>query len=122
VTKQGKMPLYFTAYQTTCNKDPHIVEKGFIVKTSLKGLKEDAVLQAGKPVEMLVEVEVKADADYVIIEVPVPASCSYASKIDKVIHEVHWEYYRNKVSIFSDKLKVYLLHKAAAALHRYLYA
>jgi alpha-2-macroglobulin len=104
VTKQGKLPLYFTAYQTNWNKTPQPVEKDFIVKTSLKGLKEDAVLQAGKPVEMLVEVEVKADADYVMIEVPVPASCSYESKSGRGAYEVHREYYRNKVSIFSDKL------------------
>ena len=65
------------------------------MKTSLKGLKADAVLKAGVSVEMLVEVEVKADADFVIIEVPIPASCSY---------EVHREYFRDKVSITSNRL------------------
>ncbi|MER2999238.1 carboxypeptidase-like regulatory domain-containing protein [Pontibacter populi] len=104
VQKKGKLPLYFTAYQTTWNKAPQAVEKDFIVKTTLKGLKENTVLQAGKPIEMLVEVEVKADADYVMIEVPIPASCSYESKHDRSLYEVHREYYRNKVNIFSDKL------------------
>ncbi|GHA56338.1 carboxypeptidase-like regulatory domain-containing protein [Pontibacter akesuensis] len=104
VRKQGELPLYFTAYQTTWNKTPQPVTEDFVVKTTLKGLKEDAVLQAGKPVEMLVEVEVKADADYMMIEVPVPASCSYESKTDRGANEVHREYFRNKVSIFCDKL------------------
>ena len=53
---------------------------------------------------MLVEVEVKADADYVMIEVPIPASCSYDAKTGRGAYEVHREYYRNKVSIFCDKL------------------
>lgn len=70
----------------------------------LKGIKGNSVLQAGIPVEMVVEVEVKADADYVMIEVPVPASCSYDSKDGRGPYEVHREYYRNKVSIFCDRL------------------
>ncbi|MBC5994457.1 carboxypeptidase-like regulatory domain-containing protein [Pontibacter cellulosilyticus] len=104
VKKQGNLPLYFTAYQTFWNRTPQPVEKDFIVKTSLKGMKADAVLKAGVPVEMLVEVEVKADADYVMIEVPIPASCSYDGKGGQGSYEVHREYYRDKVSIFSNRL------------------
>ncbi|MFD2245325.1 carboxypeptidase-like regulatory domain-containing protein [Pontibacter ruber] len=104
VKKEGKLPLFFTAYQTTWNSAPEPINKDFTITTSLKGLKGDAVLQAGTPVEMLVEVEVKADADYVMIEVPIPASCSYDSKTGKGPFEVHREYFRNKVSIFCDRL------------------
>ncbi|WP_162055448.1 carboxypeptidase-like regulatory domain-containing protein [Pontibacter pamirensis] len=104
VKKQGNLPLYFTAYQTTWNKVPQPVEKEFMVASSLKGTNGENVLQAGTPVEMVVEVEVKADADYVMIEVPVPASCSYDAKNGRDAYEVHREYFRNKVSIFCDRL------------------
>lgn len=65
---------------------------------------ENAALTAGTPVTMQVQVEVKADADYVMLEVPIPAGCSYESKEMNGAYEVHREYYRNKVSIFCDKL------------------
>ena len=104
VKKQGKLPLYLTAYQTTWNKSPEPVTKDFIVTTSLKNMADNATLTAGTPVTMQVEVEVKADADYVMVEVPIPAGCSYESKETNGAYEVHREYYRNKVSIFCDKL------------------
>lgn len=104
VQKQGKLPLYLTAWQTSWNPSPQPVAKDFLVSTTWKGSKERAALQAGTPVEMLVEVEVKADAEYVLIEVPIPASCSYDSREGRGAFEVHREYYRNKVSIFCDRL------------------
>ena len=54
--------------------------------------------------DLLVEVEVKADADYVMIQVPIPAGCSYEAKEGKGPYEVHREYFRHKVNIFCDKL------------------
>lgn len=54
---------------------------------------------------MVVRVDVKADADYVMIEVPIPAGCSYANKEQSFANnEVHREYFRNKVSIFCSSL------------------
>jgi len=104
VQKQGKLPLYLTAYQTAWNKSPRPLLKDFVVNTSLKEMRNDVVLRAGTPVEMQVQVEVKADADYVMIEVPIPAGCSYDEKSGRGAYEVHREYYRHKVSIFCDQL------------------
>ena len=61
------------------------------------------MLLAGTPVEMLVEVEAKAEADYIIIKVPIPAICSYDSNGGSGPHEVYREYFRNKVSILCDR-------------------
>lgn len=104
VKKQGKLPVYLTAYQKIWNIAPEPVDKDFVVTTSINGHKGNALLKAGIPVEMQVEVEVKEDAAYVMIEVPIPASCSYESKTGRGAYEVHREYYRNKVSVFSDRL------------------
>ncbi|PIQ21508.1 MAG: hypothetical protein COW65_08655, partial [Cytophagales bacterium CG18_big_fil_WC_8_21_14_2_50_42_9] len=104
VQKQGKLPLYLTAYQTAWNQLPRPVLKDFVVSTSLKEMQNNVVLRAGTPVEMQVQVEVKAAADYVMIEVPIPAGCSYDEKGGRGAYEVHREYFRNKVSIFCDQL------------------
>ncbi|MBF8965137.1 carboxypeptidase-like regulatory domain-containing protein [Pontibacter sp. FD36] len=104
ISKTGKLPLYLTAYQTHWNASPEPVQKDFVVSTSFKGIASQATLKAGKPVELVVEVEAKADADYVLIEVPIPAGCSYDGKKGRGSYEVHREYFRNKVAIFADRL------------------
>lgn len=105
VKKSGTQPLYFTAHQTNWMQEPGQVPKDFVVKTYFKGMGENAVLVAGKPVELIVELTVKADADFVMLEVPVPAGCSYADKGRLGKGEVHREYFRHKTVIFNDSLK-----------------
>lgn len=63
-------------------------------------------MTAGKPVELNIEVEVNGDAEYVMIEVPIPAGCSYLSKTQQRSNgEVHREYYDHKANIYCKYLK-----------------
>ncbi|MGB8191072.1 MAG: alpha-2-macroglobulin family protein, partial [Chitinophagaceae bacterium] len=106
VTKQGSMPVYFTAYEQHWNKAPERVEGNFVVKTVFeKGAGTTSTLKAGVPVTLRVSVEVKADAEYVMVEIPIPAGCSYQDKSQSYWgQEVHREYFKNKVSIFCNSL------------------
>ncbi|GGK62539.1 carboxypeptidase-like regulatory domain-containing protein [Rufibacter glacialis] len=105
IQKQGSLALYLTAYQNEWIAQPARVDKDFVVRTSFAHTKQaKATLTAGKPVEMEVEIEVKADASYVMIEVPIPAGCTYDTKASWGRHEAHREYFRHKVSIFSNHL------------------
>lgn len=105
--KKGEMPIYFTAYQQFQNVNPTKVDKEFVVRTSIaqKG-KASQILKAGEVATLKIEVEVKADADYVMIEVPIPAGCSYENKTKGYWGlETHREYFKEKTSIFCTKLK-----------------
>ncbi|MEO6979017.1 MAG: hypothetical protein ABI113_11585, partial [Mucilaginibacter sp.] len=63
-------------------------------------------LKGGEPVQLKAEVTAKGDADFVMIEIPIPAGCSYESKEQSwQNNEVHREYVKEKVSIFCRKLK-----------------
>lgn len=107
VEKKGSSTVYFTAYQQFQNVNPQKVEKDFIVRTSLlqKGNTVNT-LKAGTLATLKVEVDVKADADYVMIEIPIPAGCSYENKVQNFWGvETHREYFKNKTSIFCTKLK-----------------
>ena len=107
VEKKGNSAVYFTAYQQFQNVNPKKVEKDFVVRSTLLQ-KENAVstLKAGEMTTLKVEVEVKADADYVMIEIPIPAGCSYENKVQNFWGvETHREYFKNKTSIFCTKLK-----------------
>lgn len=104
VSKSGEFPIYFTAWQERWNPAPSRVEGDFVVSTSFENATGE--LTAGKPVDLIVEVEVKEDAEYVMIEVPIPAGCSYASKPrSRANGEVHREYYHHKTNIYCEVLK-----------------
>ncbi|RWU10748.1 alpha-2-macroglobulin family protein [Pedobacter chitinilyticus] len=105
--KKGEMPIYFAAYQQFQNINPTKVDKEFVVRTSIsqKG-KVNQILKAGEVATLKIEVDVKADADYVMIEVPIPAGCSYENKTKGYWGlETHREYFKEKTSIFCTKLK-----------------
>ncbi|RNI29916.1 hypothetical protein EFA69_10320 [Rufibacter immobilis] len=105
IQKEGAMALYLTAYQNEWVTQPERVEKDFIVKTRFAGTgSTQATLAAGKPIELEVEVYVKNNASYVMVEVPIPAGCSYDTKSSWGSNEAHREYFRHKVSIFSNYL------------------
>jgi TonB-dependent SusC/RagA subfamily outer membrane receptor len=107
VAKTGVLPVYITGYQQFWNKQPLKVSKDFTVDTWFeKGNNKVTRLKGGEPVSLQAEVVARADADFVMVEIPIPAGCSYESKEQPYWgYEVHREYFKNKVSIFCRKLK-----------------
>jgi uncharacterized protein YfaS (alpha-2-macroglobulin family) len=107
ISKQGKRPVYFTAYQQFFNKQPEKISGLFAVSSVFKA--NDAVqqdLKAGVPVTLKVEVTVQKTADYVLIEIPIPAGCSYNDKPQSwANNEVHREHFKDRVSIFCTQLR-----------------
>ena len=104
--KTGDFPLYLAVYQQEWNKTPTKVDSLFEVSTTWNGSTESRItLQSGKPLKVRVTVVVKKAADYVMIEVPIPASCSYESKKqDYWGVETHREYFKDKTSVFCEHL------------------
>lgn len=96
-------PIYVTVYRETWNPAPKRNESKFKVETSFGDSKN---LMAGKPVALNVTVEVKYDAEYVMIEVPIPAGCSYQRKSGSSTNgEIHREHYMDKTNIYCRFLK-----------------
>jgi len=106
VIKTDTLPVYITGYQQFWNKKPEKISKDFTVNSwfEKKGDKLTR-LKGGEAVEFKLEVTARADADYVMINIPIPAGCSYESKEQNWQNEVHREYFKDRVSIFCRKLK-----------------
>jgi len=106
VHKSGPLPVYFTAFQQFFNPTPQRVNGVFVVRSRFEsdGATPDR-LTAGKPVTLVAEIEATGDADYVLVEIPIPAGCTYADKSqwhgDQGLHR---EYFKNKLSIFCQSL------------------
>jgi TonB-dependent SusC/RagA subfamily outer membrane receptor len=105
--KQGGLPVYATAYQTRWNPAPAAAAAPFVVRATLAGQASGRVqLPAGQLTELEVTVEVKADARYALLEIPIPAGCSYGPPAPTNAVEVHREYLKHQVGIFIDYLPV----------------
>jgi TonB-dependent SusC/RagA subfamily outer membrane receptor len=105
--KTGTLPVYATAYQTRWNPVPTPAAKPFTVTTTLGGQTGHRIsLRAGQPAELVVTVDVKAEARYVLLEVPIPAGCSYGPDPARHLLETHREKLRHQTGIFIDRLPV----------------
>ena len=102
VTKTGDFPIYLTAYQRYWDADPVARKNVFAVSTHFDGVKGDQ-LSAGKEVTFVVDVTMKKDAEYIMLNIPIPAGCSYGDK-EKYYGEAHREYFKNETTIFCEKL------------------
>lgn len=107
IRKNGTMPVFLAVYQQAWNPDPKPEAlKGFAVKTVFKTNGDTiSTLTSGKTTQLEVIVNVDAQAEYVQIEVPIPAGCSYDSKrAGYYWKEAHREHFKGKVVIFCNKL------------------
>ncbi|WP_223583625.1 alpha-2-macroglobulin family protein [Sphingobacterium sp. GVS05A] len=107
VSKEGTGPLFVTAYQRFWNPNPTIeTTKGFKISTRFKDNSgQGNLLKEGKPVKLEVSLELTGEAEYVQIEVPIPAGCSYESKLNGYSwKEAHREHFKDRVIIFCNKL------------------
>jgi alpha-2-macroglobulin len=104
--KQGTGLMYLTAYETFYNAAPTKVEKDFIVTTTLLQ-KGEAVnkLQANENTQLLLQINCTKEANYVMIELPIPAGCIYNTK-NQDYRIVHTEYFKDKVVMFAEKLSI----------------
>ena len=106
ITKTGSSPIFFTSYQTKWNSQPQKKQSYYNIRTHYE-VNEKIIdtLKAGVLTDLVVEVIATKKADYVMIEVPIPAGCSYDdNKSDMNYYEVHREYFKNKTSIFCQEL------------------
>lgn len=103
ITKSGDFPVYLTAYQRYWNPDPQEKKTDFEISTSFIDT-DNNVLKAGKEVKLRVQLKVRKDADYVVVNIPLPAGCSYLNKSKSSRWEVYRESFRNETVIFCEKL------------------
>ena len=109
IKQDGVTPLFVTAYQKRWEEKPKVESsKGFELSTWFVDDKDTvSYLENGKTLMLRVKLELSGDAEFVSIEVPIPAGCSYGTKKSWFFwgdKESHREYFREKVVIFCESL------------------
>lgn len=107
VVKSGSTPVYFTWYSSFWNNNPEPVDSIFKIDTWFETQGEKLKnLEAGENTVLYVKVNALKKADYVMLEVPIPAGCSYGNKKGvRKFNETHREYYKNKTIIYCETLE-----------------
>jgi TonB-dependent SusC/RagA subfamily outer membrane receptor len=103
ISKTGDFPVYFTSYQRLWNKKP-VAKKGDFEITTRFENDSASYLKAGKETKLVVNVTVKKNVEYVMINIPIPGGCSYADKRNNLRFESHREYFKNETTIFCENL------------------
>ena len=106
VTKSGNEPLYFTIYQKKWNSNPAKNESDFSISSHFENnSRKIDTLVAGEPIEEVINVWVKKKSDYVMLNIPIPAGCSYNNeKTNTNYFETHRESFKEKTLIFCESL------------------
>lgn len=96
--------LYLSATQRWFNPVPIPLDSHFTVRTSLwqgNPAQKNQPLQRGQPARLEVSLHSPTAADYIMLEVPLPAGCTYDEKQQRYDRFVtHTEYFRDRVVLF----------------------
>jgi TonB-dependent SusC/RagA subfamily outer membrane receptor len=103
ISKSGVLPVYLTTYQQYFDKNPKPYNNGFTVTSKFSS--DSDTIVAGKEYKLTVNVKVEKSAKYLMINIPIPAGCTYAGKPNYFINESHREYFKNETAIFCEELK-----------------
>ncbi len=103
ITKKGDYPVYLTSYQRYWNKTPKATKGDFEIVTHFSN-DSASILKAGKETILIADVLVKKDAEYVMINIPIPGGCSYTDKKTNYRNEANREYFKNETTIFCEHL------------------
>jgi hypothetical protein len=103
IRKTGNLPLYFSYSESFWNPNPDPKKGAFEITTRFEE-NNGNLLKAGTEVTLMVEVNVKEYASFVMINVPIPGGCSYGKKSNRSNWETHREYFLEETAIFCENL------------------
>lgn len=97
---------YVSLVQYTEEKEANqLSSKGFEVVSKFLGSPDQNKLKLHEAATLQVDVTTKEDANFVMVEIPIPAGCDFLDKNEvRNTHESQREYFKDKVAIFCTKL------------------
>ena len=105
--RAGSGPLPVALYQRWFETAPTAHDAGFSLTTRLTDARGRPLDELTEGVTAYLEVDLTARdaADYVLLEVPIPAGCSFANRQEsRGPFAVHREYRRDRLAVFCDRL------------------
>lgn len=108
ISKIGNGPLFISTSQEIWEPFPEKRDSSFTIESwfELKGEKLDSI-PVGEIIEMKIRVDAKKKGKYIMIQVPIPAGCSYGNN-DHMQNrmETHREYHKEKTTIYVETMNM----------------
>ncbi|RYD99981.1 MAG: hypothetical protein EOP54_01870 [Sphingobacteriales bacterium] len=106
IHKEGMAPAYISVNYEFFNPDAVEKEGTFIVSSTFKdnGGTVQEVLKQGESLKLIIKVEAIKDAEYVLIDVPLPAGCIPLPKSKTNPYEASRANFKDKTSIYCNTL------------------
>ena len=106
IQKEGLAPAYVSVSYEFFNPDAKEKQGTFMVKSifKTKGDTLQQTLKHGEQVKLLVQVTVTKDAEYVLIDVPIPAGCVPLPRSRSNPYEASRADFKDKTSIYCNTL------------------
>lgn len=105
IQKTGLQPVFVSFTQSRWNPQPARRDSLFDIRTSLIG-EEGYIsqLKTGEKAWIRVNVKVNYAGEYLMLQVPVPAGCSFGEKKQSYPYADHAEYYKDRVNLYFTRL------------------
>ncbi len=106
ISQSSQLPLYCTSYQKFWNQNPKQESENFEITTSfLQNGKPLSSLKQGESATLQVELKVKKQsAEYAMLEIPIPAGCSYSDSGSRWLNSSYREQFRDRQMLYFPKL------------------
>ncbi len=104
VKNNGNVPVYVTAYQSYYETTPNRKSNDFEIQSAFED-KTGNIIKNGEEVTLKVTLDVKKEAEYTMLNIPIPGGFDYTSKPVNYGLEDHREYFKHETSIFCSQLK-----------------
>lgn len=105
ISKSGGGYTYLSFSQQFWNPDAKRVDSLYNIRTRLlQDDQEVKTLVIGKKAELVVSVSTNEDAQYLMLEIPIPAGCTYLDRDHWWGWNEHVEFLKNKVMVFLNNL------------------
>jgi len=106
IQKKGMVPAYISVNYEFFNPEAAEKEGTFIVSSTFKdnGGTVQEVLKQGEALKLIIKVEAIKDAEYVLIDVPLPAGCIPLPKSKPNRFEANRANFKDKTSIYCNTL------------------
>lgn len=114
ISKSGNRPFFLTVHQEQFLPEPVANRDVFDIHSYwMQQDRKVQKLEAAIPAKLVIEVELKSAAQYVMLQIPIPGGCSYYAKPGAGWGglESHREYFKDRTVIFCESLP--------AGLHRF---
>ena len=102
ISKTGNDVVWISTWQRRLNPNPPIRAEIFEIRTAFEN--NTLTQEAGKPVKLIVKLNVSQDAAYVMLHVPIPGGFSYADKPQSWSRNEHREYLRGETQLYFEYL------------------